>query len=222
VEKKSAKKFRFKKRDGIFLVVGILSAFLVRFALVDAHVVHYHANFALYVDGQRDLFDNFTFYEEVAACSTEANFDPKSRTHLHGNVNSVIHVHDAGVTWGAFFANIGYIVSDSYLESRTDQYVEPSYRVRFVLNGQEVESIYNRTIESEDRLLVDVSRSNNEDIMTRYNSVPNDAEESNATPDPASCSGAHGESLMERLRRTLGITGSGNKTKNTHDDLDDH
>ena len=60
--------------------------------------------------GLKDDFNNFTFYEEVSACSSVHHQDPKSRVHMHNSINSVIHVHDDGVTWAHSFENIGYVL----------------------------------------------------------------------------------------------------------------
>ena len=99
---KIKKQFKFKKRDFVFIVIGVFVAFALRFATVDAVVTHYHANFALYVNGVRDEFKSPTFYEEISSCTTTHHDDPKSRTHMHGSEFDTIHVHDDGVTWGHF------------------------------------------------------------------------------------------------------------------------
>ena len=95
-------------------LLGSVFAFSLRFILVEKQSVHYHANFALYVNGQRELFDDASFYEEVASCSiTVAN--PKSLVHMHDNVSHVVHAHNDAATWGLFFQNISYSVSRTTL-----------------------------------------------------------------------------------------------------------
>lgn len=213
------KQFKFKRRDLIFVVIGVFLAFLLRLWLVDYSVVHYHANFALYVDGKRELFDNFTYYEEVASCTTEDVFNPRSRVHMHGNINGSVHVHDAGATWGHFFANIGYALGDNVLVTDKGVYRDGAdgKKLSFYLNGKEVKTIANRTINSKDRLLIDFGKTTPPDMYGHIASVPDDAEQLNSQPDPASCSGGTRESFKERVLRTLGID-----TNNKNSVIEDH
>lgn len=193
-------------RNLALLLAGALLAFSLRFVLVNNEVVHYHANFALYINGQQDEFKSFTNYEEVAACSGENTFDPKSRTHMHEQVNSVIHVHDAGATWGHFTANLGYSLSNNLIETQQGIFQKTdTSKLRFILNGEAVDSIANQTIRSEDRLLIDYGSDSDAIVMQRYANVANSAHENNEKPDPQSCSGGAKESLKNRFKRTLGI-----------------
>ncbi len=58
---------------GTFLL-GILAFIGLRFVLVDNPETHFHANFAIFVDGQKDELKSFAFYEEKQVCSSdEAN-----------------------------------------------------------------------------------------------------------------------------------------------------
>src|SRR5439155_147962 len=97
---------------GAFLF-GLLLMVVFRFIVYKPNTVHYHANFALYINGQRDQFQGPGYYEEVTACMNNHSGDPKTRVHMHNNVNSVVHVHDDGATWGQLFANLGYTLSDT-------------------------------------------------------------------------------------------------------------
>lgn len=205
--KTTRRQFRFKKRDVLFLIVGLVLAFAIRFALVDAHTVHHHANFALYVNGTRDTFDNFTFYEEVSSCSGTNQSNPKGRTHMHKPSNDIVHVHDAGSTWGAFFANLGYTLGNNVLvtDKGTFKDGENNVKLRFILNGKEVQAIANEPINSKDRLLIDYSSGTTETLNERYDTVANNAGEYNSKPDPSSCSGGAEETLRDRFIRTLGI-----------------
>src|SRR3989344_6900954 len=107
----------------IFLL-GIVSFIAFRFATFNGNDdVHYHANFALFVNDQRDEFKNFTFYEEVSACSNEAKDNPKTRVHMHDQNNGLVHVHAHGVTWGQFFHNLGYVLGDSLVKTDDGVYI---------------------------------------------------------------------------------------------------
>jgi hypothetical protein len=202
------RKFTFKKRDGIFVLLGVLLAFSIRFIFVDAVVTHHHANFALYVNGQRDEFSSFTFYEEVASCSSENHNDPKARIHMHNQTNDVIHVHAAGATWGDFFANLGYTLGNKVLVRDDGIYTDAvdGNQLIFILNGERVSSIANRAVESKDRLLIDYGKTTDSELNARAEAVADNAGEYNTKPDPASCSGAENEKLSDRFWRTLGIS----------------
>jgi hypothetical protein len=103
------------------VVVGVaavlVGAVVLRLFTLTPHTTHYHANFALYINGQRDEFKSFTFYEEVQSCAGHDTNNPKIRVHLHDQKNDVVHVHDAAVTWGHFFANLGYSLGDTFIKT---------------------------------------------------------------------------------------------------------
>ncbi len=191
----------------IGFLLGALWLIAVRFVTWRTDNVHYHANFALYINDEREMFDNFTFYEEVQACVGDAVNDPRTRVHMHDNVNHVVHVHDAAATWGAFFANLGYTLGDELLRTRDELYIdgENGNKLTFVLNGEEVGSIANRTIESEDVLLISYGKSSSAELDERYGSIITDAAEYNTRNDPSSCTGSQEATFGERLREAIGI-----------------
>lgn len=203
---KTTKKFKFKKRDLIFVLIGLLAAFGLRFALVDAVTTHYHANFGLYVNGVRDEFKSPTFYEEISSCSGTDHDNPKTRVHMHGQEFDAVHVHDDGSTWGHFFANLSYTLGDKVLVTDNDVFVDGAdgKKLRFILNGKETPSVANLPIESEDKLLIDYSADDMATLQSRYSTIGSTAHEHNEKPDPASCSGGAKETLKDRFTRTLG------------------
>lgn len=196
---------------GLIFLCGIFAAFLLRFWLVGpAEPTHYHANFALYVNGERDTFKDFTFYEEVQACSANGSSNPRTRVHMHNQKNSEVHVHDAGATWGHFFANLGYGLTNNVLQTEAGLFVDDTNgaQLTFILNGEPVSDIYNRTIGDEDTLLVNYGVDSQETITSRYEQIQKTAEELDASTDPAGCAGSQNESLSERFKRTLGVSDS--------------
>lgn len=199
-------RFRFRRRDFLFVIIGVLLAFLLRFALIDSHTVHYHASFALYINGQRETFDSFAFYEEIASCSAQDDMNPRARVHLHNQVNDLVHVHASGVTWGHFFANLGFVLGNDLIKTDQGLYEDgKNGKLRFILNDTVVSSVANRAVESEDRLLIDFGTDTNEVLMDRFKNIRTDAHEYNHKPDPSSCSGGDSETLRDRFLRTLGI-----------------
>src|SRR5665647_713896 len=93
------------------LLLGALTILTVRFVTYQPVSVHYHANFALYLNGQREAFKGQQYYQEVTTCSSTGGIAvPQQRAHMHDNANGLVHVEDHVVTWGQFFENLGWYV----------------------------------------------------------------------------------------------------------------
>lgn len=168
--------------------------------------VHYHANFALYINGTRDEFKSFTFYEEVQTCGVEDADNPKSRVHMHGQVNHVAHVHDHAATWGHFFSNLGYSLGNDVIKTDRGTFLDSQdgKRLRFMLNGQSVDTVANRTINSEDVLHISYGDEGDTVLQQQYQAISRDAHEYNQKTDPSSCSGGQPLTLTERFKKALG------------------
>lgn len=187
-------------------VIGTLWLVAVRFVSFKDDRTHYHANFALYVNGQRDEFKSSTFYEETQACSAD-EVGPKARVHLHDQKPSVVHVHDEGATWGHLFANIGYGISGEALQTDEDVYIDgqDDNRLRFILNGKPVDSLANEVIRSEDVVLIDYGDDETSTLQGRYEQINKDAAEYNTKSDPSACSGSKPITFTERLKKAVGL-----------------
>ncbi len=195
------------------LAMFLLGAFLLaalRFATIQSDDVHYHANFALYVNDQRDQFKDFTFYEEVAACSVHDPDDVKTRVHMHNQNPGLVHIHAHGVTWGQFFANLGYTLGDKVVATESGVFTDgqDGNKLSFVLNGQPVQTVEDRVIKSEDKLLINYGKDGDQAIQEHYKNVPNDAHKANSTADPATCSGGSHLTTTDRLKAALGFPSS--------------
>jgi hypothetical protein len=206
-------KKKAKKSVNIFLfglalfVVGACAMVVFRFVMLKSVVVHYHANFALYVNGQKDEFKNFTFYEEVAACTVDDPDDVKRRVHLHSQNPGLVHIHAHGVTWSQFFANLGYTLGNKVLVTDNGLYADgqDGNKLTFILNDQPVDTVENRVITSNDTLLINYGKDDANTLNSRYKAVPNDANTANKTKDPATCSGSQGLTFTNRLKQALGF-----------------
>lgn len=184
-------------------IFGALAVLGIRFATYAAPVeTHYHANFAVYVDGNQEQFGNPLLYEEISECSISTEKKPGERAHLHENIKDVVHVEDSAVTWGNFFQNINWDVSDKYLDTSEDLLVNTeTKKVTYVLNGEEVSNITNKVIGDKDRLLVSYGTATKDEINKQFSTVATSAEKYNVTKDPASCSGSQSEdSIKDRLK----------------------
>ncbi|CAN5661337.1 hypothetical protein BH23PAT1_BH23PAT1_4720 [soil metagenome] len=201
---------RVNKRILLAVLVGFTAGVVwlvaVRFVTYQSDNVHYHANFALYINGEQDEFDNFTFYEEVEACVGAEHSNPKNRVHMHNHENHIVHVHDGAATWGHFFANLGYGLTNEALKTDDGVFVNSNNeRLAFILNGEKLETISNRVIGDHDTLLINYGSENNETLEERFEAIAQDAEDYNHKHDPGGCSGDEELNFWTRLQRAIGI-----------------
>ncbi len=197
----SIKKYFSFMKSTWFIGIGcfILGAVIVlgiRFFLYKPDDVHYHANFAVYINGQRELFDSPIYYTEEAACTLGGTVTPAGRVHMHDNVNNVIHVEDHAVTWGQFFQNLGWNMGATYLVDRAGVVYQESgnNKLNLILNGQDYTDfggLENTVIKDQDKLLVSFGDESSDTINKEYKAIPSTAKRYDTTPDPASCSGGH-------------------------------
>jgi len=192
---------------GVF-ALGFLTLAAVRFFVAKPPAeTHYHADFAVFINGKREAFVGPGYYEEVAACTADAaNNDPKTRTHMHDNVSDVVHVHDKRVTWQDFFTNIGWSIGPDYVRSLDTLYVtNDADTVTFILNGKKVDRVDNLVIGDQDKLLVSYGPTG-ADTAAQYAQIKNDAAKYDAGADPSTCQGLNGSdtnSTSARLKRAF-------------------
>lgn len=199
----------FLKRTLALFILGLLLGALVilaiRFLTYQPVQTHYHANFAVYLNGQRFEFKGPQYYEEVAACAVHGKIQPAQRAHMHDNINSVIHVHDDGVTWEQFFNNIGWYLGPNFIQTDDGtMYTENGdNKLNVMLNGQnltDISNIANQVIGDRDRLLVSFGNIDTNTLQNEYTSVPSTAKHYDETKDPASCAGVMSSATFsERL-----------------------
>lgn len=179
---------------GAGLFLGALIILAIRFFTYSIPATHYHANFALYLNGQREEFKDPSYYEEVTACQVNGPIQPAQRAHMHDNINSVVHVHDDGVTWGQFFENLGWYVGPDFIQTRDGTMYKASGddKLHVMLNGTDytgLAPITDRVIGDEDRLLLSFGNISSADLQKEFKSVPSTAHHYDITPDPQSCAG---------------------------------
>ena len=189
---------------GAILILGIRVA-----AYQPPATVHYHANFAVYINGQKEQFNAMNYYEEEAAAScsvsaaSETETSPMSRVHMHGNVNDVVHIEDSRVSWGNFFTVLGWNVGSNYIASRDTLYqTNGQDKVTYILNGKTVGSITNTIIGDQDKLLVNFGSQTTDEINQEFNGIQNNALRADQSKDPASC-GSHENTttMSQRMKR---------------------
>lgn len=187
--------------------LGILLFIAVRFLWLPApEHTHYHANFAIVINGQQDELEAESNYEGVAACSLNPEADPGHRVHLHKPDNDVVHVHAPAVTWGHFFDTINYVVDGKLIKNSQGMYhTSEAKTIRFTLNGETLNDISNRVIGDEDRLLVYYGDTDEAAISSAYSGIDNKAAEFNEKDDPATCAGEVPLTWQQKLRRAIWV-----------------
>ena len=181
------------------LVLGALIILGIRFTTykLPAHV-HYHANFAVYINGAREQFKDPSYYEDVMACTPTGNdMTPAERAHMHENINDAVHVHDHAVTWGQFFTNIGWSIGDDFIKTRTTMYqASGDQKLHILINGQDytgLTPITNTQIKDEDVLLVSFGDISKATLQTEYKSISHSAHKYDVGKDPQTCSAGGGQ-----------------------------
>lgn len=189
------------------MLVGALAILTARFIAYNPEQIHYHANFAVYLNGVREEFKSPMYYEEVSgSCALGKDIKPPQRGHMHDNVNNAVHVHDHAVTWGDFFMNLDWAVGPDFIRTPDGIYTphtDTGERITYLINGQAYDDIATEIIHDEDRLLVDFGNTPQNVLRTRYDAVANSAHHLDTSKDPAACLGNAAPTWKDRLRHLL-------------------
>lgn len=189
---------------GFGAVVGVLAWGLLRFAAGPCpEPPHYHANWAVVVNGEELDFSDDQYMQSVARCAGGDVVDPAERVHMHNNEGEVVHVHHVGVAWGHFFDNLGMDVGGDYLivDRARRFFAGEGATLKFVLNGFTVGEISTLSIQPGDRLLISYGPETPDQVLeSQFPRVAANAGEYDERDDPAGCAGAVELGLWERLR----------------------
>lgn len=190
-------------------VFGVLVILGIRFITYKPDNTHYHANFALYINGQREEFKSPTYYEETSMCTADTLMTPEGRAHMHDDVNDVVHVEDHAVTWGQFFTNLGWYMGPNFIEgpgpNGTMHQENGNTQLHLIINGQDytdLGGLQNTMIKDRDKLLVSFGDLSNVTLQQEYRAIPNTARHYDVTSDPKSCSGSRNETITFHDRIT--------------------
>jgi hypothetical protein len=201
---------KYLTSQAIWAITGFVVAAVlilgIRFFTYHPEHVHYHANFQVFINGQREQFADPGLYEESAAsCSNskEEVMTPGERSHMHDNINDVVHVEDHAVTWGQFFTNLGWVV-DAKVIATPSQTLLPDndHKISFTLNGQTMDNVSNRVIGDQDKLLVDYGDSDLA-VKDEYAGISNKALKYDSSADPKSCGSGVAPTMHDRLNHML-------------------
>lgn len=186
------------------LLIGALIILLIRFFTYHQPGTHYHANFKVYVNGQREQFSDPSYYEAAGpSCTEHEMMTPIERAHMHGNVNDVVHVHDDAVTWGQFFYNLGWVLDTKVIATPSQTLLpDNSHKITFILNNEVMDNVSNRVIGDQDKLLIDYG-SDIQTAKTEFSAITNKAADYDKGKDPASCGSHAAPTFSERLHHLL-------------------
>jgi hypothetical protein len=190
-------------------LLGILGLLIFRLVFAPPEPpLHYHANFAIYVHGERLDLSGDRFMVDVAVCAGDVrNPPPQARVHLHNNDPDVVHVHHGGATWGHLLANLRIVLGDRILTTPEEDEILQTGEggtLKFIINGRPDNSVYNLGIRGGDRLLISFGpESEQEVISTQFPLVASNAPQFDHLPDPAGCGGPEHRTFRERLRHAI-------------------
>lgn len=189
------------------LLLGATVILGIRFLTYHEESIHYHANFAVYINGQREAFKNKIYYTETA-CTLETEITPMERAHMHDGINDVVHVEDHAVTWGQFFENLGWYVGPDFIQQSDDTLykADDTSKLNVLINGQDytgLGALTNMVIHDKDKVLVSYGAENQKDLETQFRTIASTATKYDTAQDPASCSSNHKTTLKDRLKHLL-------------------
>lgn len=190
-------------------LIGATTILGIRFVTYTVPAVHYHANFALYINGQQEQFKSSKYYTEVSACAINHSVkQPTERAHMHENVNNVVHVEDNSVTWGQFFTNLGWTLGPTFIATPDGKiYSEnANKKLNLFLDGQDYTGfggLQNNIIKDKDRLLISFGAESATTLNQQFSAIPSNAQKYDLTKDPASCSGNRVTTLHDRLTHLI-------------------
>lgn len=187
---------------GAVIILGI------RFVTYKPDDVHYHANFALYINGQREMFKGSQNYEETEMCTAGTTMTPIGRAHMHDNINNVVHVEDHAVTWGQFFENLGWYIGPDFVQGPdgTMHKASGNSQLHLVLNGQNYTGLGGLTdtvIKDKDKLLVSFGDESNATLTQEYSAIPSTAGKYDVSKDTGSCGSRGGVTMHDRLTHMI-------------------
>lgn len=201
-------KLTLSKQVFTAFVLGIIAFGAFRFVTLEAQqAIHSHTNFAFFANGERLDLSADEYMEDVEGCKPDyMGLQPEERVHMHNNNQNVVHLHDQGVTWGHFFANLDFTLGDQLIitDDGTRYENNETSKITFILNGKPIKSIANRLIGNADQLLISYgSESVSELMQKQFPAVEDSAKEHNEHPDPGSCSGAIEVGIWEKIKKAV-------------------
>ncbi len=130
--------------------------------------VHEHADFAVYLDGQK-----FDFKQDKYQSTEENPLD--SNTHVHDGNGDVTHKHRKGITLGYFLKTIGMRFDNQCFatDDKQEYCNNADKKLKLIVNGQPNEQLGNYEFNDLDKILI--SYGNETDLTAQIASISDDA-----------------------------------------------
>lgn len=132
--------------------------------------VHWHADFALFIRGERYDFDDDRFY-------SDEDVERGVNVHLHRPRAHVVHVHRESTTWREFLATLGFELTDDCLALPDGERLcaSETERLSFILNGVRLDSLAFQDITDIDRALISFGGESEAELWRQYEQVTDEA-----------------------------------------------
>ncbi len=131
--------------------------------------VHVHADFAVYINGNKLDFTKTEYQSSVG-------HEKDEHVHLHDGGGDIIHRHDEGVTLPKFFSSLGYtLTNDCFTTDASEQFcTNASSTLRLFVNEKEVEDIMTYIPQEEDKILLTYGETAR-DLTPEFASITDDS-----------------------------------------------
>lgn len=195
----------------IFIIgISILIFILYKTLQVPDQVLHYHANFAVFINEKQVDFSGSEFMH-ITPCGPEEEHNEdgeEEKVHLHDNVGNVAHVHHDNVTWSDLFKNLRFDLTHIKTEQATK-----AATIKYYLSGVGTSDVLNKVIGKDDRLLVSIGQEKSVDNVTgdeilkrQFEKVGNNAKDYDAgKKGKETCGGSGQRTLFERMKIAFGM-----------------
>jgi hypothetical protein len=132
--------------------------------------VHWHANFAVFLNGEAYDFNDPRFLVEDPD-------DPRENVNLHEPRYTVVHVHREQTTFDEFFKSLEWKLTDSCITTIDgEEYCNnDAASLKFVVNGVRIDSLRFQDITDLARVLISYGDETDEQLMEQFDLVGDDA-----------------------------------------------
>jgi hypothetical protein len=139
-------------------------------ALLTNPPVHEHADFAVFLNGERLNFDDERYFSDE-----ETSLAPD--VHIHPGRPNVVHKHRQNVNWGTFFASLGMTLEDDhFVDADGNTYANGAGgTLKFYINGVQIDSLKHERISDLDRILITYGTEDAEALAAQIAAVGDEA-----------------------------------------------
>ena len=142
--------------------------------------IHEHADFAVFIRGQRLDFSDDRFI-------STADEELSENVHIHNPRHTVVHIHRESTTWDEFFRSLGFELNDPSLLGVTPETTflkmpdgttysaNATETFKFYVNGVKVDGIASYNIADLDRVLLSFGSESEEDVLAQFDEVTDES-----------------------------------------------